>query len=72
MLMDRFLLQFQFDLAFANFQYKAGINRRFNNVDVTSPPIITIAMGCSISCPGLLPPIAMGTRASKVVKAVIR
>ena len=33
--------------------------------------MITTAMGYSISCPGLLPPSAIGKSASAVVKAVI-
>lgn len=69
----KLLLQFQFDLAFGDFQYNTGINRRgFNNVDVTSPSMITIAIGCSIFCPSLLPSIGMVTKANTVVKAVIR
>ena len=59
-------------LAFANFQYSVGVKSRFSSVEVISPPIITIAIGCSISCPGLLPPIAIGTRARAVVRDVIR
>ena len=42
-------------------------------MEVTIPPIITTtAIGCSISCPGLLPLITMGTRTRAVVNAVIR
>ena len=36
--------------------YNTGITNRFSSVDVSSPPRITIAIGCSISCPGCLRP----------------
>ena len=45
---------------------------RLTRVDVTRPPRMTIAMGCSISWPGILPMITRGTSASPVVSVVIR
>jgi hypothetical protein len=40
-----------FGLAFANFQYRADMKSRFSKVEVARPPMITMAVGCSISCP---------------------
>jgi len=45
---------------------------RLSSVEVTRPPRMTTAMGCSISLPGILPAITKGTRASPVVVAVIK
>ena len=39
---------------------------------VTNPPTTTMAIGCSISCPGMLPATTRGTSASPVARAVIR
>ena len=35
-----------------------------NSVELTSPPRITTAIGCSISCPGMLPGITSGKSAT--------
>ena len=40
-------------------------------MDETSPPIITIAIGYSISCPGKLPRNMSGSKARPVLEAVI-
>ena len=52
-------------------RYSDGTMNRLTNVDVMSPPMITIAIGCSISWPGMLPPTISGTIASAVASAVI-
>ena len=42
-----------------------------SNVELMSPPSITLAMGDCISLPGRSPPSASGTRASAEVRAVM-
>src|SRR5205807_4840531 len=37
-----------------NFRYREGSTNRFSIVDVTRPPRMTTAMGCSISWPGIV------------------
>ncbi len=44
-------MRFYFGLDFANFQYRAGMKSRFSKVEVARPPMITMAIGCSISWP---------------------
>ena len=39
----------------ANRRYSEGTTNRLSSVDVTRPPRITTAIGCSISWPGMLP-----------------
>src|SRR5262249_17295069 len=52
---------------FPNTRYSAGTMNRLTNVDVIRPPRMTIAIGCSISWPGMLPAITSGTSASPAV-----
>lgn len=49
-----------------------GTIKPFRNVDVNSPPRITLAMGLWISLPERLPPSARGTSANAEQSAVIR
>ena len=50
----------------------AGVRTRDSKVELTSPPIMTMAMGCRISFPGAPPAKAKGTRAKAAVRAVMR
>src|SRR5207249_10925530 len=52
--------------AFPNRKYREGTTNRLSNVDVTRPPRMTTAIGCSISWPGRLPATTKGTMASPV------
>ena len=60
-----------FNGAFPYRQYKAGMKYQVQDVEVTKPPQIIIAMGCSIFLPGRFPPMMIGKRASTAVKDVM-
>ena len=55
-----------------NRRYSDGSTNRLSSVDVNSPPRMTTASGCSISCPGRVPSTTSGTSASPVASDVIR
>src|SRR5206468_11385710 len=55
-----------------NRRYRSGTTKRLSRVDVTMPPRMTTAIGCSISFPGTLPAHTSGTSPRLAQRLVIR
>jgi len=55
-----------------NHSYRTGRRNSVRKVDEIRPPMITMAIGYSISCPGRFPRATRGSSASPVLEAVMR